>query len=271
MFSTIRKAILATALLLAAMPALSQDTVPDHFPYKVITVPGEEALAEWERLSQSGNATPIIVGGDEDLQRLASNFDPQYILTARPYEALIYAAGLTHPQSLHAMRDFEWKKIAQSFADNGNEAFVEEMEEAEGLPLGEWPIHPENNPGLLSLTDYSTGAVFEQVHIVILPTDDATEAPAYLRFGGWNANPAAGYHVAALRDWQARYGAVPVLISGDVMELCITRRPDTREDAIALAREQALMTEDIVTQGVGTLSDLGGSLYVSDWWYFWWD
>jgi hypothetical protein len=51
----------------------------------------------------------------------------------------------------------------------------------------------------------------------------------------------------------------------------VARRPETRDEALALARLQYDYCDDIVEQGVETLSALGSSLMAHDWWYFWWD
>ena len=92
-----------------------------------------------------------------------------------------------------------------------------------------------------------------------------------MKWGGWNDCPSAEYHVAALKAWHDRYGAELVGLSGDVMNLHVTRRPGSREAALDLAREQYLYCADIVDQGVETLSALAATLMANSWWYFWWD
>jgi hypothetical protein len=60
-------------------------------------------------------------------------------------------------------------------------------------------------------------------------------------------------------------------LSFDVTNLQTAKRPETREVALALAREQYTYCNDIIDQGTDTLSALAATLMVSDWWYFWWD
>jgi hypothetical protein len=55
------------------------------------------------------------------------------------------------------------------------------------------------------------------------------------------------------------------------MNLTVARKPQSRDEAIALAREQYAYCADIVDQGVGTISQLAKDLMAYDWWYFWWD
>ena len=78
-------------------------------------------------------------------------------------------------------------------------------------------------------------------------------------------------HVAVHRKWREEYGAQIVGISGDTINMRVSRRPATREEALALAREQFLYCSDLVLQGTETLEVLAASLMESDWWYFWWD
>ena len=137
--------------------------------------------------------------------------------------------------------------------------------------VGDWPGMPPDDTGLSVAYDVMTGKPLASVNIVLLPTDDGTEAPAYLRWGNWNDNPPPEHHVAALRSWRERYGAELVGLSFDVMNIRVANKPSTREEALDLAREHYDYCYDIVDQGSGTLSPLAASLKAHEWWYFWWD
>jgi hypothetical protein len=138
-------------------------------------------------------------------------------------------------------------------------------------PEGAWPAAVDVQPGPTLISDVISGKVHERVHIVLLPTASGWEAPAYLRWGGWNACPPPEYHVAALRRWHEASGAVLVGVNGDTMNLRATTRPRDRAAARALAREQYGYCPDIVDQGVSTISALAAELMASDWWHLWWD
>jgi Domain of unknown function (DUF4253) len=56
-----------------------------------------------------------------------------------------------------------------------------------------------------------------------------------------------------------------------VMECTVARPPKTREEAMALAREQFFYCTDIVYQGTESLSLLGATVLNAKAWYFWWD
>lgn len=83
--------------------------------------------------------------------------------------------------------------------------------------------------------------------------------------------PTPEYQVAAFRSWHERYGVEPVGMSGDVINLKAASRPTSREEALELAREQYDYCNDLIDQGVETLSNLAALLMADDWWYFWWD
>jgi hypothetical protein len=109
------------------------------------------------------------------------------------------------------------------------------------------------------------------VHIALIPTDDPTAIPAYRRWGNWNERPPPAYHVAALRAWRDRYGAELVGLAADTMNLRVSRKPATREEALQLAREQYFYCNDIIDQGMRSYRNLAAGLMASDWRFFWWD
>lgn len=138
--------------------------------------------------------------------------------------------------------------------------------------LGEWPRIPEPpSAPLFSARDVLTDHWLKRVYIATLPTSDATEAPAWLRWGGWNACPAPKIHVKALREWHEAYGAELVAICGDVLELRVARRPKTKDQALRLARLVYRYCPDSVDQGTQTLAPLAAGFMKDSWWGFWWD
>lgn len=263
-------------------------------PFRRVETTGPAALAVWERLRAEGEGWPVVVGGDRDLARLAEWLE---IGDARSTEAILAAAEqLRFPEALHALRAEERRHFdAMTGGDEGPgsppriDRYVgpdgqwqalspEEIRELwersarpKGAPaIGDWPAVPQAGPGLTVAQDHHDRPL-PKVHILVLPTRDGTAVPAFLKWGGWNANPPPELHVAALRSWRDRHGAELVGISNDVLNLRVARRPETREAALALAQEQCVYCEDIVLQGVGTLAPLAAILMASDWWYFWWD
>ena len=231
--------------------------------YERVTIAGEHALAEWERLRAAGRGWPVVVGNDEDLERIAEQFsldDPNIFGVAgpgtsmrSPAQILSAAADIRFPQDL----------------DRWSGAYRPEDLRA---PLGEWPAKTDGGgPGLSVASDVVSGKSREKVHILLVPAKHGWEVPAYLRWGGWNACPPPEYHVAALRRWGARFGADLVGLNADTMNLRVRARPASRAQSLPLARDMYRYCPDIVDQGVGSISALAAGLMASHWWYLWWD
>jgi hypothetical protein len=256
---------------------------PAAFPFPIVTVEGERALQERDRLSATGVA--IIIGNDEQAARVAENlgyrdrtaadiveaastlaFPKDWLaeLARREVQAGDWLAA--HPEALNVTGSFlaedgRWRP------ETPEERAAMDERAAQGPDVGDWPTDAEPM-GFSSAMGLEGSEPW--LHITILPTHDATEAPAYLGFGGWNECPPPEYHIAALRHWRDAFGASLVTCGADVMELKVSRRP-SRDAAMSLAKEHYAYCNDIIDQGLGTFSNLAAALTVSDWWYFWWD
>jgi hypothetical protein len=274
------------------------------FPYERMAVAGDHALATWEGLRASrADLSPVVVGNDDEFTRIVQGTaewpgGP----TRKTTEQILEAAGrLRHPEDLITKHSSDMARIRERamqlmrdrpglrmpselrpppslegvLGGNLRPLNLEEILAAtvheSGPALGEWPTGPMGAPQLSVAAETLSGSPLSKVQLVILPTDDWTTIPAYLKWGNWNGCPAPEYHVAALRSWRDRFGAELIGLSHDVMNIRVKRRPETRDAALDLAREQYVYCSDIVDQGVETLSALAAVLMQSDWWYFWWD
>jgi hypothetical protein len=244
-----------------------RDRMLAAIPYRRLTVPGADALAEWERLRASGQGWPVVIGDDDALELIAEQFsldDPAVFPQPQghastpprtPADIIAAADTVRLPDALKAF----WKDQY-----GGDDAAMPQ--------IGEWPATTSDLAvGLTVARDMATDKPFDRVHILILPTQDSSEVPAYLRWGNWNACPPPEIHVAVLRDWRRRYGTELVGIDGDTMNLLAGQEVTTRDEAMALAREQYFYCADIVDQGTGTFAPLAATLMASRWWFFWWD
>lgn len=107
--------------------------------------------------------------------------------------------------------------------------------------------------------------------VIKIPTDDWTTIPAHLRWGGWNEHPHPEYHIAAWRSWRNKYGANLIGMTHDTLIMRVEKPPNSRKEAYKLAEEQYLYCNDIVDQGVGSVTNLAAGLLNSGYWFFWWD
>lgn len=103
-----------------------------------------------------------------------------------------------------------------------------------------------------------------------IPVKHPWEVFAWLPFGGWNECPDTVGQMEMAKYWFTRHGAVPAVVTSDVLEY-ILPAPAAKEEAARLALEQYAFCADIVDQGVGSLEALADGLARSDHWYFWWD
>ena len=78
--------------------------------------------------------------------------------------------------------------------------------------------------------------------------------------------------MAICKYWYEKYGAVPVTISHDIMEMHVPA-PVEGAEALQVAKEHFAFCSDRVFQGTesGTLTELAACIEASEIWFFWWD
>ncbi|MEE1125276.1 MAG: DUF4253 domain-containing protein [Acutalibacteraceae bacterium] len=143
--------------------------------------------------------------------------------------------------------------------------YIEDYESDIDEFIGEYDEEP------IVITKY-TAFRGEEVLLLYVPTTKPWELVAYVPFGGWNECPDVEEMTAICKYWYEKYGAVPVTVSHDVMEMRVPE-PIKKEDALEVAKEHYAFTPDRVDQctATGTLSEVAECLAVSKIWFFWWD
>jgi hypothetical protein len=239
-----------------------------NFPYEIVETDGQSALALWEELKNAGRGAPVVLG--DELENLLFPFDPIERAQLKPIEEILAeAAAIDFPDDLFKLRRDEHAAAVAYFKNTASPAeFADEDHDA---PLGEWPTEASSSLGLSVAYDILTGKPRSKVHIALIPTEDPTAIPAYMRWGNWNECPPAAYHVAAPRAWRDLYGAELIGLGPDTINLRVSRKLATRDEALELARAQYAYCNDIIDQGVGSYRALAAVLMADDWWYFWWD
>lgn len=243
-------------------------TAFENFPYELVETSGENALAKWEELKNAGRGVPVVLG--EDYENLFLPSDPEWPESGKPIDEILAAAqAINFPDDLRQWRRDQDVRASVSLGLIASPAdYVEDDDET---PLGDWPAEASYGSGLSVARDTLSGRPKAMVHIALIPTDDPTAIPAYMRWGNWNDCPSPAHHVAALRAWRSLYGAELIGLGADTINLRVSRNPTTRETALELARAQHVYCSDIIHQGVGSYRALAAGLMASDWWFFWWD
>jgi len=223
-------------------------------PIFAFASPGKDAIAWWNALRPNASTVgyPILIGTDEAVEQLrealkfvdrergvVDAFDPQAWLQGRAGELV-----------------------------DGMEP--DERAEFEASIHGPWPELSPSTDFLIPI-DRQKNKPHQRIWIAVVQIAHPWEAAAAIEFGAWNACPTPEEHVGVMRYWSERWGAEPVGIAADTVEMLVARPPTSRDDALALANEQFAYCEDIVTQGVGTVEALAATLVDGRTWFFWWD
>ena len=225
---------------------------PAGKPAQFIHSTYEEAFANKEM----GGYTPVIVVVNdilvEQLEMVMERFAPG--------------------ESVQQYRD----KILYGKLPDAQQWFTEmltEMKENYGEYWDEITADTGNTGGkidrLSGFVDFGTKRASEVI-IVKIPTDNPWEVFAWLPFGGWNECPEPEVMISVGKYWYEKFGAVPAVISHDVLEFAAMPVRD-RSAAIGLALEQYAFCNDIIDQGFQEPSVLADTLTKSSVWYFWWD
>jgi hypothetical protein len=240
-----------------------------NFPYEIVETTGEHALATWEELKGAGRGAPVVLGEDE-LENLLCPFDPMNRERLESVERILAAAeAIRFPDDL---RKFRRQQAAETMVYLGQiDSVADFKDEAREPSLGEWPVERAYGGGLSVVDDFRTRQPKAVARIALIPTDDSAEIPAYMRWGNWNMCPQPAFHVAALRAWRQRHGAELIGLSADTIELRVSRKPATREEAVELARALYVYCDELIDPDTGSFCNLAASLMASDWWHFWWD
>lgn len=232
---------------LSGKPADLTPTNCPKLPFPVEFVPGAKAIGDRE--SRLGaDVVPILMGEPKDLELMSEVIESN----DESLEQILCNAA--------AVDVDEWLSSRE-----------EEDPEFYSAMSGSWPTE-EAAPIELSVhLDVLSRKPKPSVILGLVPTRHSWQVPAHLRLGGWNDCPETRFHVALHKRWHERYGADIACVTSDVIECTVARPPSSREEALALAREQFLYCTDIVNQGVETIENLAAVLMKSRNWYFWWD
>ncbi|HEV2947682.1 MAG TPA: DUF4253 domain-containing protein [Gemmataceae bacterium] len=261
----LQKTLKATGIDATSLGVLCQ--TPEERLYG-LTVRGSEAISVWTALRENLHRIdhwPILVGQDEDTNNLRERVRSRLSVNLQSADAIDPEDWFEqrHQQFIEEIEEFGYREKNSSSEDEGKLFY--------GIPRGPWPEGKPANPEFRIPLSLVKGKPLPKVHLVFVPTLVSWHVPAHLRFGGWNECPSDEEHAAIMKYWHEHFGAEVVGITNDVVEMLVKRPPSTKNEALALAREQYLYCQDIVEQGTETLEALAWTLLGGRVWYFWWD
>lgn len=233
------------------------DLKPSDFrAEQVFALLSQDAIAALDALRgnrATSGLVPVILGGSEDLALLIDT------------RQIVEEDGLSPDQALERASILDTEKW---LADAATQRKTDAEEDPELLnEVGTWP---DIAPGRTKLETH-LDVPDNRVYLAVFRTDASWKVPALLLWSSFNYDMGPDLHTAMHRRWNKLYGSEVVSVTGSVIQCHVSRPPQTKEEAMRLAWEQYYYCPDIVSQGVGTVSDLAATLLNADIWYFWWD
>ncbi len=236
-----------------------------------LVVPGDVALQTTERLRQAAPAArqyPVIVGefgrSVEYLESVRFTKSPREILEASTMVSLDPAQWVL-PQSAPGNASAELLVLLEE-ARQYSAAERQQILASTDIPSAVVP------PGeFIGHQNLSTGEPFQRVLVLLLPTSDGWQAPAYLGFGGTGGCPWPEQHTQLLRHWHDTYGASVVTVGANILELAVERPPQNPAAALELARVQYDYCPTIAKTHGATLGAMAAAVMQLRVWRFRWD
>ncbi len=230
-----------------------------NYPYRIFSnqMTYEEVIKEYEAAFERGKKegfVPVLVPEDETLDEFF---------------------GILKDEDNYLVEEI-LKKIPDNARDILNKRFDEYTEPYEDEPFDMEEFMGEVTGGeaitkFSSLLNYSDGSMLETI-LFEVPTKNPWEVVAYVPFGGWNDCPDVEDMTAICKYWYLKYGAVPVIITHDTLEMRLPSQVIERE-IVDVAKEHYAFCNDRVDQctSTGTLGEVADCIRQSKIWYFWWD
>ena len=225
------------------------------YPYQIFSTQAsyQEVMEAYEQAVQQGQQkgfTPILVPSDEVLEE---------------YLGILEDDGYQLKDILKMELKSGEELLKEYF-----ETYAEDMIDMDAF-VGVFDGEPTVIDSFSAFRSFSPEKMIETI-LFQVPTTKPWELVAYVPVGGWNDCPAVPEMMAICKYWFEKYGAVPVTITHDVMEMRLPA-PVSQQDSLQVAKEHFAFTPDRVGQctETGTLAEVAACIAASKIWYFWWD
>lgn len=219
----------------------------------LLPVKPEFAQTEWQKRRRTATGSTIILIDPSDHSEIKEDAED-----GQPSEVLSQAVAIDLPE-------FFTSRLESLGID-------EDDEEDEELAIA----HQEPDPSNLirakkPLKDFCGMKYGKCAYLAEIPCPEPWQVLAYYPFGGWNDVPFDQELTAVFKDWFERFGAVPALISSDIIEFWLDQPVEDPAIAAKLAMEIFILCPDAVDQGTESVEALANSIMGANVWSFWWD
>lgn len=239
-----------------------------YFPPMSDDDPIVSAYSYAQRLGVREGYVPVLVAADDETLwecLLMNSGEPGEYAGEYAFDGGVAAR---YREKMLALPLQDGKAVLAEMTGLRREEASEDEREWEEEILGEME-GGEVNDRFSGIWDFGTRKTLPLI-LAEIPVEHPWEVFAYLPFGGWNECPDTPELMAAAKYWYEKYGAVPAVMTHDVLEFDLPA-PISCEQAMELALQQYGFCPDIVDQGVETVGALADMLRKSKKWYFWWD
>ncbi|GEM_PF-169008 len=257
---------------------------PDGTVYRLV-VPGEQALDNWHALRAIVATTgywPVLLGDEEWAQRHTFNMEyAEESHRGTAAEIITAAEAINVPAWLETQIDETMEHYKPPHGSWPDDAAIREVLARHNAWLHAPPdseldiLYQHGYERMLTTEGRMPRGLVPLIHVALVPTRQSWQAPAYLKFGGWNEAPKPAEHTAVLKYWSQRYGAEVMAMKFDTVELLIRRPPSTRDQALEVAWEYFGYSPDCLpgehNSPTYSIEGLAAFLLIAKIWGFWWD
>lgn len=250
-------------------PTQADDQPLPELAFEYTIVDGNQAMAQVQAWSQRADGVPVIFSGQRFAGAWAEHWQ-QADADGDTYEAVL-ARGESLDVSVWLQQQYLQRRDAREREQQEMIAMLGGEHEPDEALSRKMVGQVQGVTTLAVLT--RRGAPAKDLVVGLVPVDPQRpwQVAAYFRYAGWHDSPQADVHVAMFKHWYEHYGAVVVAMTEDTVELRVSRRPASRDEATKLALQMYLFCPDCVEQGAETVGTLAEILMGSDYWFFWWD
>lgn len=230
-----------------------------------------EAFREARQRGKATGFTPVIVAANDRILLecliCASNSEAD----GEDYGFDLEAVRAYRREMLSAETAGSAEVFARMFAEREAECAADGVNYGFDGPIADCTKLPEMEDRFFGYWDYTSKKTVPVI-IAEIPTGKPWEIFAWLPFGGWNECPDTADLMAVSKSWYERFGAVPSVMTHDVLDYELPR-PVPEAEAMCAAREQFGFCPDVIYSAEEdfTGGTLAASLLNSRCWTFWWD